>query len=68
VYFVYADRFADRSLGIYSVLRECELAQERGKSWYYLGYWVQGNATMAYKGRFQPRQTLDWETGNWTPE
>jgi arginine-tRNA-protein transferase len=65
VYFVFAHEFADRSLGIYSVLRECALAAERGKDWYYLGYWVQGNATMAYKGRFQPRQTLDWESGLW---
>jgi arginine-tRNA-protein transferase len=65
VYFVFADDAADRSLGTYSVLRECRLAAERGRRWYYLGYWVQGNATMAYKGRFQPRQVLDWNTQTW---
>jgi len=65
VYFVFADEFADRSLGIYSILRECALAAERHKSWYYLGYWVQGNATMAYKGRFGPEQVMDWTTGEW---
>ena len=65
VYFVFADRFADRSLGTYSVLRECRLAAERGRRWYNLGYWVQGNQTMAYKGRFHPRQVMDWETGEW---
>ena len=67
VYFVFADRFAHRSLGTYSVLRECQLAVERGRPWYNLGYWVQGNATMAYKGLFAPRQTMDWETGDWRP-
>jgi len=65
VYFVFAQEFADRSLGIYSVLRECALAVERGKKWYYLGYWVQGNATMAYKGRFGRREIMDWNTGDW---
>lgn len=65
VYFVFHEDFADRSLGTYSVLRECVLAAERGRRWYYLGYWVDGNATMAYKGRFEPRQTLDWATGEW---
>jgi len=66
VYFVFHEDFADRSLGTYSVLRECALAAERGRQWYYLGYWVDGNATMAYKGRFEPRQTLDWATGEWS--
>lgn len=67
VYFVFHEDFASRSLGIYSVLRECALAVERGRRWYNLGYWVEGNTTMAYKGRFEPRQTMDWSTGRWSP-
>lgn len=66
VYFVFHTDFADRSLGTYSILRECRLAAERGRRWYYLGYWVDGNATMAYKGRFVPRQVMDWSTGRWS--
>lgn len=58
IYFVFHEDFSKRSLGIYSVLRECQLAAEWGLTWYYLGFWVQGNATMAYKGRFFPRQIL----------
>ena len=65
VYFVFHEDFAERSLGIYSVLRECSLAVERGRRWYYLGYWVQGNRTMAYKGKFLPRTVMDWTTGTW---
>jgi arginine-tRNA-protein transferase len=65
VYFVFGDEFASRSLGVYSVLRECVLAQEMGLKWYYLGYWVQGNATMAYKGKFFPRRLMDWDSGTW---
>jgi len=65
VYFVFHEDFADRSLGTFSVLRECALAVERGRRWYNLGYWVQGNDTMAYKGRFTPRQIMDWSSGVW---
>jgi len=65
VYFVFRDEFADRSLGIFSVLKECELARQQGLAWYFLGFHVRGNATMAYKGRFHPRQILDWNTGKW---
>ena len=65
IYFVFAKEFEDRSLGIYSILRECHEAAQQGKQWYYLGYWVQGNSTMAYKGRFGPRQVMDWGTGEW---
>jgi len=66
VYFVFHEDFADRSLGTFSVLRECALAVERGRRWYHLGYWVEGNRTMAYKGRFAPRQTLDWNSQIWS--
>lgn len=58
IYFVFHEDFSSRSLGIFSVLRECQLAADWGRDWYYLGFWVQGNATMAYKGRFFPRQVL----------
>ena len=58
IYFVFHEDFSSRSLGIFSVLRECQLAADWDLGWYYLGFWVQGNATMAYKGRFFPRQIL----------
>jgi arginine-tRNA-protein transferase len=66
VYFVFSQKFASRSLGIYSVLRECHLAREMGLRWYFLGFYVRGNSTMAYKGRFFPRQILDWQSGEWS--
>lgn len=66
VYFVFQSNFASRSLGIFSVLWETRYAAQKGKRWYYLGYWVPGNATMAYKARFFPRQMLNWNTGTWS--
>lgn len=65
VYFVYRPEESSRSLGTYSVLRECKLAADLGLDWYYLGYWVPGNPRMAYKHRFQPRQLFDWATDEW---
>jgi arginyl-tRNA--protein-N-Asp/Glu arginylyltransferase len=49
----------------HSVLRECQLAREMGLKWYFLGFYVRGNSAMAYKGRFFPRQILDWQSGEW---
>lgn len=68
VYFVFHEDFKSLSLGIYSILRECRLAKELGLDYYYLGYWVQGNDIMRYKGQFAPHQIRDWESGQWEGE
>ena len=64
VYFVFDPEAAHRSLGIFSVLREIELARSLGLSWYYLGFVVQGSPKMAYKGAFLPLERL--VRGEWT--
>lgn len=58
VYTFYDPALRKRSLGVYSVLRQIELAQARGLPHVYLGYWVEGNASMRYKGRYQPHEIL----------
>jgi len=45
-----------RGLGTWSILTEIEECRRRGLAYYYLGYWVEGAATMAYKGRFRPAE------------
>ncbi|NCC25700.1 MAG: arginyltransferase [Deltaproteobacteria bacterium] len=67
VYFVFDPAFSDRSPGIFGVLAEIEHARALRLDWYYLGYFVPGCPTMAYKDRFNPRQYLDWNTGIWVP-
>jgi arginine-tRNA-protein transferase len=47
-----------RSLGVYSVLAEIEICRERGLSYYYLGYWVEGSRTMHYKANYRPHELL----------
>lgn len=68
VYFVFHEDFRHLSLGIYSILRECRLAEELGLDYYYLGYFVQGNDVMQYKGQFHPHQIRDWGSGQWEDE
>lgn len=52
---------ARRSLGTFMVLAQIERARALGLPYLYLGYWVQGSATMDYKRRFRPLQVLGRE-------
>ncbi|HEY3243420.1 MAG TPA: arginyltransferase [Phycisphaerae bacterium] len=58
VYMFYDPTEQRRSLGTYSVLWEIEECRRRGVAYYYLGYYVAGSPTMAYKARFAPHELL----------
>lgn len=47
---------SDRSLGVYSVLREIEECRGRGMRWYYLGLWVEDCAALRYKSGYHPHE------------
>ena len=53
-----------RSLGTWNVLNLIDRARARGLSHLYLGYYVAGCPSMAYKTRFAPNQVLG-EDGHW---
>jgi arginine-tRNA-protein transferase len=60
------------SLGTASILAQLEVAALLGKRWLYLGYWVEGCISSAYKARFQPHELLEgWpalaEAPRWRP-
>ncbi len=59
IYFYYDPDFSSHSLGIYSLLMQIELAKRLGKRWIYLGYWVDGCRSFAYKMNFRPLEILD---------
>lgn len=63
VYTFYDPEMPRRGLGTYSVLRQIEQARAVGLPYVYLGYWVPGSETMAYKARFRPMEKL--ENGRW---
>lgn len=63
VYTFFDPDLSQRSLGVYNVLWQIELARSLGLPYVYLGYWVAGSRKMAYKSQYQPLQGLidaDW--------
>jgi arginine-tRNA-protein transferase len=50
------------------VLRESEYALSLGLDYYYLGYYVRDNISMAYKNNFHVNEKMNWSTGKWLHE
>ncbi len=63
VYCYYEPELRSRSLGVYSVLRQIDLARELGTPYVYLGYWIEGNASMRYKASYRPHEILAGRPG-----
>ncbi len=59
IYFFYDPDYARLSLGVYSLIKQIEIAKLLGKKWIYLGYWVDGCKAFKYKTNFKPLQILD---------
>ncbi len=64
IYFVYNPSHRERSLGTWNVLCLIEHAKNLGIPFLYLGYYIAGCRSMAYKARFLPNQILGSD-GNW---
>jgi arginine-tRNA-protein transferase len=62
VYFYHDPLLRKRALGVFSVLRQIQLAGELGLSHVYLGYWVAECQSLAYKSQYRPYELLDWNT------
>jgi leucyl-tRNA---protein transferase len=58
VYTFYEPQQVSRSLGTLAILRQIELARERGLPHLYLGYWIAAHPKMDYKARFRPLELL----------
>jgi len=65
VYFAFRSAVADCRPGVLSVLAEVAHAARLGLDYYYLGYWIAGNPSMAYKAAFRPHEVYDWESKLW---
>jgi leucyl-tRNA---protein transferase len=59
VYFFWDPETAPSSLGTAHVMRLVEDAKARGLAHVYLGYRVEGCASLAYKSRFRPHELLE---------
>jgi len=58
VYFAFDPDFEKRRLGVFSVLKEIELAEMLHKSVLHIGFWVQECKSMSYKGDYKPYELL----------
>ncbi|HEX2581315.1 MAG TPA: arginyltransferase [Dongiaceae bacterium] len=58
VYSFYEPRQSVRSLGTYLILKSIAAVKEARLGYLYLGYWVPGSTSMAYKSRFTPLEVL----------
>ncbi len=56
VYTFFDPDLPTRSLGVYNVMWQIELARSLHLPYLYLGYWVEGSKKMAYKQQYQPLQ------------
>jgi leucyl-tRNA---protein transferase len=66
IYFFYDPDERAQSLGTWNVLNILDVAAARKVPFVYLGYYVVGCASMAYKARFTPNQILEPD-GQWRP-
>jgi arginine-tRNA-protein transferase len=58
IYFFYDPAWSKRSIGTANVVYQIELARRRGLPHVYLGYRVDGCASLAYKANFRPQERL----------
>jgi arginyl-tRNA--protein-N-Asp/Glu arginylyltransferase len=64
IYFFYDPDQRHRSLGTWNVLNVLANAYEAGLPHVYLGYYVAGCPSLAYKANFKPNQ-IRWPDGRW---
>lgn len=62
-YFYYDTDYLERRLGIFSMLKEIELARGMHKRYYYPGFCIEENPKMAYKKFLRPNQI--YMNGRW---
>ncbi|MGA9045380.1 arginyltransferase [Sulfuricurvum sp.] len=72
LYCYYDPEFNAQSLGRYTLLQQIEFAKRLNLKWIYLGYYVEGCQSLAYKINYKPSLQLqgrpeEYETALWKP-
>ena len=60
IYAMFEPTITDRSLGIFTMLKEIEYSIETNREFYYQGYAYQGSSFYDYKKRFRGTEAFDW--------
>ena len=66
-YCIFDPAYGQFSLGTYTMLLELLLAKELGKKYYYHGYTYNVPSQFDYKLNFNGLESMNWESGAWTP-
>ncbi|MCF8721094.1 arginyltransferase [Nitrospina gracilis] len=65
IYTFYTNPAPQMSLGTFSVLKQIQLCQRRGIAYYYMGYFISHNHSLAYKANFRPNEI--YVNNQWKP-
>lgn len=60
IYAMFEPTVTDRSLGIFTMLKEIEFSIDTGREFYYQGYAYQGPSFYDYKKRLRGTEAFDW--------
>lgn len=58
VYFFHDPAWRPHAPGVFSILQQLAYAQRHGLRYHYLGYWIAGCPSMAYKAQYRPHELL----------
>jgi len=58
VYFFHDPAWRPQAPGVFSVLQQLAYARQYGLQYHYLGYWIAGCGSMAYKAQYRPHEIL----------
>lgn len=58
IYFFYNHKYKHLSLGIFSILKQIEIARQLGLFYVYPGYWIKDHYSLGYKDKFTPFESL----------
>ncbi len=59
VYTFFDPDLNERSLGVFAILKQFEICQQRQLDYLYLGYWIKDCQKMKYKQDYQPAEILE---------
>ncbi len=65
IYYSWHPDSAKHSPGTLSMLREALYSRETGRTYYHLGYWIEGHRSMAYKAGLHPSEILLFCNADW---
>ncbi len=56
IYTFYTTAYSHLSLGTFSILKQIEFCRSRGIPYFYMGYFIAKNQSLAYKANFRPNE------------